>query len=132
MSRIFANNVRATAISNMVADVGALITFQTDGTKALNTSALKAYIDAQLLLVGNGSDGTPAAPATLATVQAALRNINVQAFVDKLNNATRKERFMGRADWPRSYGTVTGDYLVGAIKTAIAEAKSLADIVTAH
>lgn len=123
MSLIYAGGVRATAITNIKAAINARIVVLSDGTKDLNRESLTQWLQEQFNQMK--TDGE--AVNEVAVAQAV--NQTAAALVAELNLAVRKERFMADPNWPRPQ--TTSD-VGAAVRTGLAELKSLADAVTAH
>lgn len=129
-TRIYANNVRATAVSNIVSDLGGYLSYNADGVLVLDREGLKAYLITQLELISTTPEFI--APATAASSLAAARAVTVDSLVNELNAALGVDHWNRRADWPTSTSVLSGAALTTAIKDGMAACKRAADALTGH
>jgi hypothetical protein len=129
MSRIYASGVKATALSNIIADVAGYISFNDQGVKVVDTAGLKAYLIEQGLLVASTEF---VAPATAETATAAAQSVNPDALVQVLVDSIGEAHWKTRADWPTSTDVLSGAALVTAVNAGIDQCRRAAQAVTNH
>jgi hypothetical protein len=129
-TRIYANNVKATALANIISDAGGYISFNADGVKVVDTAGLKAYLIAQLELISTTPEYI--APASASSSLAAARAVSVDNLVQQLVDAIGVNHWNTRADWPTSTDVLSGAALVNAVNAGIAECKRAAAAVTSY
>lgn len=129
-NRVYAAGVKATAITNIKADLATFISFNADGVKVIDKAGLQAYLIAQFAMIS--ADGQYTAPATAATSLDAARQAPTAAMTAAFDAALNEAHWSSRADWPTSTDTLVGAAFVGSVKTAIAECKRASDAVTGY
>lgn len=130
MSRIYANGVRATAIANIKADVAAYISFDASGRKVVDVDGLWAYLVAQGQDIID--DAEYVGTATAATAAAALKTMNGRAIAQQLADAIGPAVWANHPQWPTNTNVITGGTQAGAVKSVLAELKTLGAAVTAY
>jgi hypothetical protein len=127
-TRIYANGVRATALTNIVADLATYVSNNTDGVLVVDREGLKAYLITQFAAISTTPEYV--SPATASSSLAAARALSYDHLVDQLVDAIGVDHWTGRTDWPTGADVLQGASLVTAVKSAIAACKIAADSLT--
>lgn len=129
-TRVYANGVKATAITNIKADVAALISIDADGYKIIDVAGLAKYLETQFQLISTTPEFV--APATADTSLDAAFRTDSQALALKFADPLSIEKWRARNDFPTEVTTMTSSKMISGIRSLMAECKILSDRITSY